>query len=80
MLHASLHGILPLFPARNAFLQYLHITIALTIQMFIGQTGQLVRAASIQHHRDVARNFRETLREFIQWQQPGAGQMRFVVT
>jgi hypothetical protein len=60
------HGILPLFPARTAVLQHLHIAISLPIEIFIGQTGQVVRAASIQHHRNVAWNFYETLWEFLQ--------------
>jgi hypothetical protein len=68
LLGACLDGVAVLFPARNTFLEHLHVPVAKTVEILIGQTGQMVWAGSIEHHRPVARHIRESLRQLAQRQ------------
>lgn len=52
-----LQGVLALLPARQALLEHLHVAISSTIELLIGQTGQMVWTGSIQYHGDMARDF-----------------------
>ena len=54
-----------LVPPGETFLKYMHIPIAETVQVLVGQTGQVVWAVSIQDDRDIARNFCDTVRHLL---------------
>src|ERR1041384_952042 len=41
-------------PAANAFVEHFHVAVAVFIENAIGQTGQVVRARSIEHDRSIA--------------------------
>jgi hypothetical protein len=43
-------------PANEAFIKNLHIAIAIFVKNAIGQTGQVMRAGSIENNRPVAGN------------------------
>ena len=53
----AFRGIALLDPAWDAFIEYPQITIAFGIELFVGQTGQLVGAGSVEDHYPVARDF-----------------------
>jgi hypothetical protein len=47
-------------PAGNALIENPEIAIPLGVQLFVGQTGQFVRARSVEHHQPVTRDFART--------------------
>jgi hypothetical protein len=44
-------------PAGNTLIKNPEIAISLGVQLFVGQTGQLVRARSVEHDQAVTRDF-----------------------
>jgi len=71
--------VLVLLPAWQALVQHLHVTIPGTIQFLIGQTGQMVWAASIEDHGNIARDLSHANGQHSQWNGYGAGEMPGVI-
>jgi hypothetical protein len=44
-------------PAGDALIENPEIAVSLGVQLFVGQTGQLVRARSVEHDQPVTRDF-----------------------
>ena len=53
-LSAAVQGVALFDPAGEAFVEDLHITVALLVEHAIGQTGQVMGASSIEHERPVS--------------------------
>jgi len=67
--------VLLLLPTWQALVEDLDVTIASAVQLLIGQTGQMVWAASIEDDRNVARDLRHTGWQDFQRDGHGLGQM-----
>ena len=64
-----------LLPAWQALVEHLHAPIPSAIQFLIGQTGQMVRTASIQDHRNIARDLGHADGQHAQGNGHGSGEM-----
>jgi hypothetical protein len=54
-------GWIPKFhPAGNALIEHSEVAISLRGELFVGQTGQLVGAGSVEDHQSVARDLAGT--------------------
>ena len=53
---AAFHRVAFLVPADEAFIEHFHIAITVLVEYAISQTGQVMGACSIEHHRPVARD------------------------
>jgi hypothetical protein len=60
LLAQGFEWVLVLLPPWQALFEYLYITIPSAVQLLIGQTGQMMWAASIQDHWDIARDLGHT--------------------
>lgn len=62
----ALRGIALFNPSRNALVQDAEIAIPFGVQFLVGQTGQLVRTGSVEHHEPIARDLMGTLVDGVQ--------------
>src|SRR5438128_2659835 len=68
-----------LLPAWQALVQHLHVTIPGTIQFLIGQTGQMVWAASIENHGNIAWDLSHANGQHAQGNGHGSGEMPSII-